>query len=73
MKNDNHNKTLRKIEFLGKVGMLCAVVFGFLSYYESSADLFNSALCFFLLGTLALSYAARVKVEAKKKTQNSKK
>jgi hypothetical protein len=73
MKNDNHNNTLIKIDFLGKVGMLCAVVFGFFSYCESSEDLFNSALYFFLLGTLALFYVARVKVEAKKKTQNSKK
>ena len=73
MNNDKHKIILQEIEFLGKVGMLCAVVFGFFSYYESSEDLFNSALYFFLLGTLALFYAARVKVEAKKKTQNSKK
>jgi hypothetical protein len=50
MKNNNHNKTLRKIEFLGRAGIFFAAFFGLVAYSESSEDIFTSVLCFFCSG-----------------------
>lgn len=73
MKKDKHNKTLKKIEFLGRASMLFAVYFALAAFYESSVDLFNSALSFFLFGTLGLFYVWQVKVVAKKRAKNAEK
>ena len=35
MNNDKHKIILQEIEFLGKAGMLCAMVFGFFSYHNT--------------------------------------
>jgi hypothetical protein len=61
MKDEKHNVILNKIELLGRIGLLSALIMAFSAYLKNSDVIFYKSLLFFIIGTLAFAYVALVR------------
>jgi hypothetical protein len=69
MKNEKHNVILNKIELLGRIGLLSALITVFSAYLKNSDVIFYKSLLFFIIGTLAFIYVALIKKKLKNKNK----
>lgn len=69
MKNEKHNVILNKIELLGRIGLLSALIMAFSGYLKNSDVIFYKSLLFFIIGTLAFIYVALIKKKLKNKNK----
>jgi hypothetical protein len=69
MKDEKHNVILNKIELLGRIGLISALIIAFSAYLKNSGVIFYKSLLFFLIGTLAFIYVALIRKKLKNKNK----
>jgi len=73
MKDEKHNAILNKIELLGWIGLVSALILASSAYLKNSDIIFYKCLLFFLIGTLAFAYVALVRGKLKNRSSKREK
>jgi hypothetical protein len=73
MKKDRHEERLQQIEWIGRIGLISALIIALSAHLKNSEIIFYKSLLFFDLGTLALVYVAVVRIKLKDKDGTKKK
>jgi len=73
MKKDRHEERLQQIEWIGRIGLISALIIALSAHLKNTEIIFYKSLLFFDLGTLALVYVAVVRIQLKNKDDTKKK